>query len=86
VPDFAVYQGGLKDKKSHRKKFRDSRRSDEISIGPVIAHQEMQQLQKYDTELASSVVADAGTRICFRFGDTDVKRFAGGFSYLKQMI
>jgi hypothetical protein len=43
----------------------------------------MQQLQKYDTELASSVVVNAGTRICFRLGDTDAKRFASGFSYFE---
>lgn len=50
-------------------------------LGLILAHQDMQQLQKYDTELASSVVVNAGTRICFRLGDTDAKRFAGGFSY-----
>ncbi len=50
-------------------------------LGLILAHQDMQQLQKYDTELASSVVVNAGTRICFRLGDTDAKRFANGFSY-----
>ena len=50
-------------------------------LGLILAHQDMQQLQRYDTELASSVVVNAGTRICFRLGDTDAKRFAGGFSY-----
>ncbi len=50
-------------------------------LGLILAHQDMQQLQKYDTELASSVVVNAGTRICFRLGDTDAKRFASGFSY-----
>lgn len=52
-------------------------------LGLILAHQDMQQLQKYDTELASSVVVNAGTRICFRLGDTDAKRFAGGFSYFE---
>jgi len=52
-------------------------------LGLILAHQDMQQLQKYDTELASSVVVNAGTRICFRLGDTDAKRFAQGFSYFE---
>jgi hypothetical protein len=50
-------------------------------LGLILAHQDMQQLQKYDTELASSITVNAGTRICFRLGDTDAKRFASGFSY-----
>jgi len=50
-------------------------------LGLILAHQDMMQLQRYDTELASSVVVNAGTRICFRLGDTDAKRFASGFSY-----
>ncbi|MBL7837027.1 MAG: type IV secretion system DNA-binding domain-containing protein [Bacteroidetes bacterium] len=52
-------------------------------LGLILAHQDMQQLQKYDTELASSVVVNPGTRICFRLGDTDAKRFASGFSYFE---
>ncbi len=52
-------------------------------LGLILAHQDMQQLQKYDSELASSVVVNAGTRICFRLGDTDARRFAGGFSYFE---
>ena len=50
-------------------------------LGLVLAHQDMTQLNKYDTELASAVVSNAGTRICFRLGDTDARRFAAGFSY-----
>ena len=53
-------------------------------LGLILAHQDMQQLTKYDTELASSVAVNAGTRICFRLGDTDARRFAGGFSYFEQ--
>lgn len=49
-------------------------------LGLILAHQDMAQLTKYDSELASSVVSNAGTRICFRLGDTDAKRFASGFS------
>ncbi|MEO8086222.1 MAG: type IV secretion system DNA-binding domain-containing protein [Bacteroidota bacterium] len=50
-------------------------------LGLILAHQDMQQLVKYDSELASSVISNAGTRICFRLGDTDAKKFAEGFSY-----
>ncbi|PQJ11953.1 hypothetical protein CJD36_009175 [Flavipsychrobacter stenotrophus] len=49
-------------------------------LGLILAHQDMQQLQRYDTELASSVVVNAGTRICFRLGDVDARRFASGFT------
>lgn len=52
-------------------------------LGLILAHQDMAQLTKYDTELASSVVVNAGTRICFRLGDADAKRFASGFSYFE---
>jgi hypothetical protein len=50
------------------------------NLGLILAHQEMQQLLKYDSELASSVISNAGTRVCFRVGDVDAKRFEGGFS------
>ncbi|MEO7216325.1 type IV secretion system DNA-binding domain-containing protein [Mucilaginibacter sp.] len=50
-------------------------------LGLILVHQDMQQLAKADSELASSVTANAGTRICFRLGDTDAKRFEQGFSY-----
>lgn len=52
-------------------------------LGLILAHQDMQQLQKHDSELASSVVVNAGTRICFRLGDTDAKRFASGLAYFE---
>ncbi|WP_295794684.1 type IV secretion system DNA-binding domain-containing protein [Mucilaginibacter sp.] len=50
-------------------------------LGLILVHQDMQQLTKHDAELASAVTANAGTRICFRLGDTDAKRFEGGFSF-----
>lgn len=49
-------------------------------LGLILAHQDMQQLLRQDTELASSVISNAGTRICFRLGDIDAKRMADGFS------
>ncbi len=52
-------------------------------VGLVLAHQDMQQLLKYDTELASSIVSNAGTRICFRLGDIDARRFENGFSFFE---
>ena len=55
-----------------------------ITWGLILADQDMQQLVKYDTELASSVVSNAATRICFRLGNTDAKRFADGFSYFDE--
>lgn len=50
-------------------------------LGLILAHQDMQQLVKQDTELASSVTSNAGTRICFRVGETDAKRFENGYSF-----
>jgi len=52
-------------------------------VGLVLAHQDMQQLQKYDNELAASVIANAYTRICFRVGETDAKKLAEGFSFFE---
>jgi hypothetical protein len=49
-------------------------------LGLVLAHQDMQQVSKLDAEIAGSVLSNAGTRICFRLGDTDAKRMQDGFS------
>jgi hypothetical protein len=46
----------------------------------TLAHQGMRQLEA-NSELASSIIANAGTRICFRLGEVDAKKFADGFSY-----
>jgi hypothetical protein len=48
-------------------------------LGCILAHQDMIQLQKQDIELASAVISNAGTRVCFRLGDIDAKRFEDGF-------
>jgi len=53
------------------------------ALGLVLAHQDLAQLQKEDTELASSVLANAGTRICFRVGDADAKKLESGFSFFE---
>ncbi|HEV7642528.1 MAG TPA: type IV secretion system DNA-binding domain-containing protein [Pyrinomonadaceae bacterium] len=51
------------------------------NIGLTLAHQEFRQLQSRNQEVASSVLSNCYTRICFRLGDTDAEKFAGGFSY-----
>jgi hypothetical protein len=52
-------------------------------LGLILAHQDMQQLVMHDSELASSVLSNAGTRICFRVGDADAKKFEDGFSFFE---
>jgi hypothetical protein len=49
-------------------------------LGLVLAHQDLHQLSRGDTELSTSVLANAGTRICFRVGENDAKKLAEGFS------
>jgi hypothetical protein len=49
-------------------------------FGLVLAHQELRQLWARDSELASSVISNPGTRICFRLGDFDAKKLEDGFS------
>jgi len=50
-------------------------------LGLVLAHQELQQLSSRDADVASAVIANPYTRICFRLGDFDAKRLAEGFSF-----
>jgi len=52
-------------------------------FGLVLAHQDLRQLLSRDDELASSVIANPGTRICFRLGDFDAKRLEEGFAYFE---
>lgn len=52
-------------------------------LGMTLVHQDMQQLVKQDSELASAVVSNSGTRVCFRVGDVDAKRFAEGFTHFE---
>jgi len=49
-------------------------------FGLILAHQELRQLLVRDSELASSVISNPGTRICFRLGDFDAKKLEDGFS------
>lgn len=48
-------------------------------VGLVLAHQDMQQLQRHDAELTSAIIANAGTRICFRVGESDARKLVEGF-------
>ncbi len=50
------------------------------SFGLVLVHQDMAQVQKHDADIASSLMSNVGTRICFRLSDTDAKRMQEGFS------
>ncbi|SDE73756.1 Type IV secretion-system coupling protein DNA-binding domain-containing protein [Mucilaginibacter pineti] len=49
-------------------------------LGLVCVHQDMQQLLRVDGDIASSLMSNAGTRICFRLGDADARRMQEGFS------
>ncbi len=51
------------------------------NLGLVLAHQEFRQMQARSHEVASSVLSNCYTRICFRLGDADAEKFAGGFSF-----
>src|SRR5207249_10171342 len=50
-------------------------------LGLVLAHQELRQLWSKDAEVASAVISNPSTRICFRLGDFDAKKLAPGFSF-----
>lgn len=51
------------------------------NLGLILAHQEFRQMQARSQEVASSVLSNCYTRVCFRLGDADAERFAGGFSF-----
>jgi hypothetical protein len=53
-------------------------------LGLILAHQELRQLWDQDTAVASAVITNPATRICFRVGDFDAKKLAEGFSYFNQ--
>ena len=52
----------------------------QYGLGLVLAHQDMQKVQSLDANIASSLLSNAGTRVCFRVGDSDAKRLGEGFS------
>lgn len=52
-------------------------------LGLTLAHQDMRQLHKRDTELMSAVLTNPYTRICFRVGDMDAKSLESGFAFFE---
>lgn len=50
-------------------------------LGLILAHQDLEQLSRRDSELASSVLSNPAIRVCFRCGDRDSAKLADGFSY-----
>jgi hypothetical protein len=48
-------------------------------LGLILAHQSLEQISKYDSELASSLISNAGTRVCFRLGESDAQKLEKGF-------
>lgn len=52
-------------------------------LGLILAHQDLQQVQRADAELLHSILSNCGTRVCFRLGDADAKRMAEGFAHFE---
>ncbi|MEK7795673.1 MAG: type IV secretion system DNA-binding domain-containing protein [Candidatus Hydrogenedentota bacterium] len=50
-------------------------------LGLVLAHQELRQLEKRDSEVASAALSNPYTRVCFRVGESDARKLTEGFSY-----
>ncbi|MFT5890394.1 MAG: hypothetical protein ACI9Y7_000484 [Dokdonia sp.] len=50
-------------------------------LGLILAHQELAQIE--ETKVLNSVISNPHTRICFRLGDSDAKKFESGFSYFE---
>ncbi|MEL6675626.1 MAG: type IV secretion system DNA-binding domain-containing protein [Bacteroidota bacterium] len=52
-------------------------------LGLILAHQSMDQLYRRDPAVANSVIANAGTRICFRVGEQDARVLENGFAHFE---
>lgn len=50
------------------------------SVGLTLSHQDLQQLQREDSELLNSVLGNINNRIVFRVGEPDAKKLQDGFS------
>jgi hypothetical protein len=48
-------------------------------LGLVLSHQELRQLER-DREVASAVLSNSYTRVCFRVGDQDARALENGFT------
>jgi len=53
------------------------------NLGLILAHQELHQLVNRDGDVASAVISNPYTRVCFRLGDFDAKKLEDGFSFFK---
>lgn len=51
-------------------------------LGLVLSHQELRQLER-DREVASAVLSNSYTRVCFRVGDQDARTLENGFSFFE---
>ncbi len=49
-------------------------------LGLILAHQELRQLESRNSDVASAVISNPATRICFNLGDQDAKRLESGFA------
>ena len=49
------------------------------AVGLTLSHQDLQQLQRDDSELLNSVLNNTNTRIAFRVGESDAKKLDDGF-------
>jgi hypothetical protein len=49
-------------------------------LGLILAHQELRQLSARSPEVASAVLSNPATRVCFRVGDQDARALEGGFA------
>ncbi|MEQ9617718.1 MAG: type IV secretion system DNA-binding domain-containing protein [Deltaproteobacteria bacterium] len=49
-------------------------------LGLILAHQDLMQIWGKDREVASSVISNPITRVCFRLGDFDARKLYEGFS------
>lgn len=54
-----------------------------FGLGLTLAHQELRQLWSRDEQVASAVLANPATRVCFRVSDWDAEKLAEGFSFFK---
>lgn len=52
-------------------------------LGLILAHQDLRQLSSEDSQVASSVLSNPYTRVCFRLGDQDARKLAEGFSFFE---
>lgn len=53
------------------------------NLGLILAHQELHQLSNRDGDIASAVISNPYTRVCFRLGDFDAKKLEDGFSFFR---